>query len=82
MHVPVFPVVLTVQEFPPGPEGVGLGLTVLGEVDGAGRLLGLLGPLGPPAFSMSQGKQSGLPIGMDADWCSNITQISQSPEQG
>lgn len=69
MHVPVFPVVLTVQEFPPGlpPEGVGLGSMVLGEVAGTGRLLEPLGLLGLPAFSMSQGMQSGLPIGMEAD---------------
>ena len=86
MHVPVFPVVLTVQDFPPGlpPEGVGLGLTVLGEVDGVGRPLAPLEPLGPlgllglPGFSMSQGRQRGLLIGMEADWCSKSV---KSPKQ-
>lgn len=62
MHVPVFPVVFTVQDLPLcPPTGVGLESPVLGRVAVPGLLPDLL-----PDFFSAKPKQSGLPSGKGA----------------
>lgn len=62
MHVPVFPVVFTVQDLPPWPlPGVGLEPPVFGWVAVPGRLPGLL-----PELFLSKPKQTELPSSMGA----------------
>jgi hypothetical protein len=84
MHVPVFPVVLTVQELPPPelPEGAGLGpLEGVGLESAALVGAGFAGsPLGLPGFFSSKPKHF-EPIGKEADCCLTFGESVKSPKK-